>query len=109
MVHTDLKVTIQCKINVVACFRFRAFDNFEDPSHTVHIHGLGTFLSLKFRLHGCLNTGLAHKIRQLIVRICLSEFLKLVVPDFSDVSDDRRKIDAVIVNTDRGFLNSDSF
>ena len=108
MVDTDLEITVQGQVDVMSCLRLRPLNDLKDPSHTVHIHGLGTFLSLEFRLHGRLDSGLADKVCELIVRICLPEFLKLIIPDFSDVADDRRKIDAVIVYTDRGFLNSDA-
>ena len=85
----------------MSCLRLCSLNDLKDPSHTVHIHGLGTFLSLKLRLHGRLDTGLSDKVRQLIVRIRLPEFFELIIPDFSDVSDDRCKINAVIVYTDR--------
>ena len=101
MIHTDLEIPVQCQVDVMSCLRLRSLNDLKDPSHTVHIHSLGTLLSLKLRLHGCLDPGLSDKVRQLIVRIRLPEFFELIIPDFSDVSDDRCKINAVIVYTDR--------
>lgn len=108
MVHTDLEITVQCQVDVMSGLRFRPLNDLQDPSHTVHIHGLGTFLSLQFRLHGRLDAGLTDKVCQLVIRVRLPEFFQLIVPYFSDVADDRRKVDAVIVYTDRGLLDSNT-
>ena len=105
MVHTDLKITVQRQVDVMSGLRLRPLNNLQDPSHTVHIHGLGTFLALKFRLHGRFNSGLTHKVCQLVIRVRLPQFSELIIPDFSDIADDRRKIYTIIVYTDRGFLD----
>ena len=108
MIDTDLKITVDRQINVISGRRLSLRDNLHDVSHVVDDEVSASLFSLKFRLHRSLNAGSSDDIARLVIRILLLKLVKLILLHLSGVSDDRRKVNAVVVTADRRLLDSDS-
>ena len=107
MVNADLQLPVQGQVKVLSCLRLLPVHDLQDPSHIVYIHGLVSLFSLEIGFHGGFDSRFSHQIRQFIIRIGLAQGLQLVFPDLSDIADDRGKILAVIIHSDRRFLDAD--
>ena len=105
IIDPDLEIPVDGQIHVVSGLGIGLLHDLHDPSRAVHIHGLGALFPLELRLHGGLDAGLSHQIRQLIIGIGLLELFQLIIPYLSCVADDGRKVNAVIVDTEGGLLD----
>ena len=104
MIDTFLQISVYGQINVTARLRSRLRNGFPDMSHIIYINWQVPFCTLKCGFHSLLNSWFAYDIIQFIIRVFLPEKFQLTFLHTSYISNDRRKVDTVIIFTDCGFF-----
>ena len=105
MINTYLKVMVYGQIDIVASGRLCLRDHFHNTANIIDDQVLIALVPLKLKLHGRLYAGPPYDIVELIFRIALLQFLKLVFLYLAGVADDGGKIDGVFVFPDGRLLN----
>ena len=100
MVNGLLQIRVDRQIDVVACRRFFMIGNFQLFSHNVYENSFRAFGALQFFIHNLFDTGFANDISQFVRIVYFRQFFVFFGRYFSGITDDRRKINAVVIFTD---------
>ena len=106
MINSHLKIPVNRQINIISCGGLNLRNNLHNTSHVIDNQLRMALSALKLQLHGRLNAGPSYHIVNIVIRIFLLQLLKLLLLHLSGISDNRRKVNAVIVFADGGLFNS---
>ena len=105
MITGFLEIGVDRKVDVPTCLGFHPVAGLDDFSEIVHVNGLRSLRSLQDSLHRGFDPGFADGVVQIVGRILSLQILQFLLRDLAGVTEDLRKIDAVVILADRSLCD----